>query len=121
MIRGICCLRPGLPGISENIHVYSVVDRFLEHSRILVFGSGSKEQVFLSSADWMPRNFDRRVEVMFPVESEPLRRRIVEEIIPTYLSRRYLHARGDLRRDASPQPVGIVATGDVPRRSGRRR
>jgi polyphosphate kinase len=86
LIRGICCLRPGLPGISDNIRVFSVVDRFLEHSRILVFGEGSKEQVFLSSADWMPRNFERRVEVMFPVEAEDLRRRIVEEIIPAYLS-----------------------------------
>ena len=86
MIRGICCLRPGLPGISENIRVRSIVDRFLEHSRILVFGEGAKQQVFLSSADWMPRNFDRRVEVMFPVEAEDLRWRIVEEIIPTYLN-----------------------------------
>lgn len=86
LIRGICCLRPGLPGISENIRVFSIVDRFLEHSRILVFGEGAKEQVFLSSADWMPRNFERRVEVMFPVEAEEIRRRIVEEIIPTYLA-----------------------------------
>jgi polyphosphate kinase len=62
-----------------------VVDRFLEHSRILVFGEGPKEKVFLSSADWMPRNFERRVEVMFPIEAEALRRRIVDEIIPTYL------------------------------------
>jgi polyphosphate kinase len=85
LVRGICCLRPGLPGISENIRVHSIVDRFLEHSRILVFGEGSKQQVFLSSADWMPRNFTRRVEVMFPIESEDIRRRIVEEIIPTYL------------------------------------
>jgi polyphosphate kinase len=85
LVRGICCLRPGLPGISENIRVHSIVDRFLEHSRILVFGEGSKQQVFLSSADWMPRNFERRVEVMFPVEAEDIRRRIVEEIIPTYL------------------------------------
>jgi polyphosphate kinase len=85
LIRGICCLRPGLPGISENIRVFSIVDRFLEHSRILVFGEGNKQQVFLSSADWMPRNFDRRVEVMFPIESEDLRRQIVDEIIPTYL------------------------------------
>jgi polyphosphate kinase len=86
VIRGICCLRPGLPGISENIRVRSIVDRFLEHSRILVFGEGAKQQVFLSSADWMPRNFDRRVEVMFPVEAEDLRWRIVEEIIPAYLN-----------------------------------
>ncbi|MEX2093937.1 MAG: hypothetical protein WD971_14720, partial [Pirellulales bacterium] len=85
VIRGICCLRPGLPGISENIRVRSIVDRFLEHSRILVFGEGAKQQVFLSSADWMPRNFDRRVEVMFPVEAEDLRWRIVEEILPAYL------------------------------------
>jgi polyphosphate kinase len=85
MVRGICCLRPRLPGISENIHVRSVVDRFLEHSRILVFGEGNRQQVFLSSADWMPRNFERRVEVMFPVESPPLKQRIVDEIIPTYL------------------------------------
>jgi polyphosphate kinase len=86
LIRGICCLRPALPGISESIRVFSVVDRFLEHSRILVFGEGSKEQVFLSSADWMPRNFERRVEVMFPVEADDLRKRVVEEIIPAYLS-----------------------------------
>jgi polyphosphate kinase len=85
LIRGICCLRPGLPGISENIRVFSIVDRFLEHSRIMVFGEGSKQQVFLSSADWMPRNFERRVEVMFPIESEDLRRQIVDELIPTYL------------------------------------
>jgi polyphosphate kinase len=85
VIRGICCLRPGLPGISENFRVRSIVDRFLEHSRILVFGEGAKQQVFLTSADWMPRNFDRRVEVMYPVEAEDLRRRIVEEIIPAYL------------------------------------
>jgi polyphosphate kinase len=86
MIRGICCLRPGLAGISENIRVTSVVDRFLEHSRILVFGESPKEQVFLSSADWMPRNFERRVEVMFPVEAEELRKRIIDEIIPAYMS-----------------------------------
>jgi polyphosphate kinase len=85
VIRGICCLRPGLPGISENIRVRSIVDRFLEHSRILVFGEGQKQQVFLASADWMPRNFERRVEVMFPIEAPELKRRVCEEIIPNYL------------------------------------
>jgi polyphosphate kinase len=85
VIRGICCLRPGLPGISDNIRVRSIVDRFLEHSRIMVFGDGNKAQAYLSSADWMPRNFERRVEVMFPVEAPELRRRICEEIIPIYL------------------------------------
>jgi polyphosphate kinase len=111
MIRGICCLRPGLAGISETIRVYSVVDRFLEHSRILVFGEGSKQQVFLSSADWMPRNFDRRVEVMFPVEAENLRRRIVEEIIPTYLED--TSRTRSLRSDGTYQRV---AAGDKPLR-----
>ena len=85
MVRGICCLRPELPGISENIRVMSIVDRFLEHSRIMVFGDGPKQQVFLSSADWMPRNYERRVEVMFPIEAEDLRNRITDEIIPAYL------------------------------------
>jgi polyphosphate kinase len=85
VIRGICCLRPGLPGISENIRVRSIVDRFLEHSRIMVFGDAGKEQIYLSSADWMPRNFERRVEVMFPVEAPELKRRICDEIIPVYL------------------------------------
>ena len=85
VIRGICCLRPGLPGISDNIRVRSIVDRFLEHSRIMVFGDGNKAQAYLSSADWMPRNFERRVEVMFPVEAPELRRRICDEIIPIYL------------------------------------
>ncbi len=111
MIRGICCLRPAAAGISENIRVYSVVDRFLEHSRILVFGEGAKEQVFLSSADWMPRNFDRRVEVMFPVEAEDLRRRIVDEIIGTYLS--------DTSRTRMLRPDGTyvrVADGEKPPR-----
>lgn len=86
VIRGICCLRPGLPGISETIRVRSVVDRFLEHSRIYVFGPMDGDcQVYLSSADWMPRNFFRRVEVMFPVEAAELRERILKEIVPIYL------------------------------------
>ncbi|MDC0935633.1 polyphosphate kinase 1 [Pirellulales bacterium] len=85
VVRGICSLRPGLPGISENIQVRSIVDRFLEHSRILVFGVGDKAEVFLSSADWMPRNFERRVEVMFPIEATEPRKRLIDEIIPIYL------------------------------------
>lgn len=85
IVRGVCCLKPGLQGVSENIRVRSVVDRFLEHSRLFVFGTGSRQSVYLSSADWMPRNFERRVEVMFPVEAEELKSRIVDEIIPRYL------------------------------------
>jgi polyphosphate kinase len=83
--RGVCCLRPGLPGVSENIRVRSIVDRFLEHSRIYVFGPDSDAKVFLSSADWMPRNFYRRVEVMFPIEAAELKDRVLHEIVPAYL------------------------------------
>jgi polyphosphate kinase len=83
--RGICCLRPGMPGISENIRVRSIVDRFLEHSRIFVFSPDDEAQVFLASSDWMPRNFYRRVEVMFPIEAPELKRRILTEIIPAYM------------------------------------
>lgn len=85
VVRGICGLRPGLPGISETIRVTSIVDRFLEHSRLYVFSPDDEAQVFLSSADWMPRNFHRRVEVMFPVEAPDLKRRILQEVIPTYV------------------------------------
>ncbi len=85
IVRGICCLCPGIPGVSENIRVRSIVDRFLEHSRIFVFGPDDDAQVFLSSADWMPRNFYRRVEIMFPVESPAIKKRIMNEIIPFYL------------------------------------
>jgi len=76
-IRGICCLRPGLPGVSENIHVVSILDRYLEHSRIFVFNNGGNPDVFLSSADWMPRNLDRRVELMFPIQDQKLKEKVL--------------------------------------------
>lgn len=85
IVRGICGLRPGMPGVSENIRVRSVVDRFLEHSRVYIFGPDEDCQIYLASADWMPRNFFRRVEVMFPVEAKDLRDRILQEIMPAYL------------------------------------
>ena len=78
IVRGICCLRPGIPGVSENITVRSIVGRFLEHSRIFYFYNNGKEDVFLSSADWMPRNLDRRVELLFPVEDKVLRHRVIK-------------------------------------------
>jgi polyphosphate kinase len=86
LARGICCLRPGVAGLSETIRVHSIVDRFLEHSRIYVFGPDDDARVFLSSADWMPRNFFRRVEVMFPLLDPELRDRVLREIVPVYLA-----------------------------------
>ena len=76
LIRGICCLRVGVPGISENIHVRSIVGNFLEHSRIFYFGNGGSDEIFMGSADWMPRNLDRRVEIVFPVEDEEIKKEI---------------------------------------------
>ena len=81
LVRGICCLRPGVPGVSERIRVTSIVDRFLEHARIFVFGAGEDPDCFLSSADWMPRNFHSRVEVMVPVEDKALKQRLVKEVL----------------------------------------
>jgi len=81
IVRGICCLRPGVKGISENITVRSIVDRFLEHSRIYYFENAAQPEVFLASADWMPRNFFRRIETAFPILDGNLRERIVGELL----------------------------------------
>jgi len=83
--RGICCLRPGVPGVSENIQVTSIVGRVLEHSRILYFKNGGDEEIFVGSADLMPRNLDGRVEVLFPVEDPWLRPRLRDNILFTHL------------------------------------
>jgi polyphosphate kinase len=80
-VRGVCCLRPGVPGVSERIRVHSLLGRFLEHERVFLFGPEGEEEFFLSSADWMPRNLDRRVEVLFPVKSELIRTRIRNECL----------------------------------------
>jgi polyphosphate kinase len=85
IVRGACCLRPGVTGWSENIRVISVIGRFLEHSRIFYFGNGGEEEVYLGSADLMERNLDRRVEVVFPVEDRGWAEEISGEIIPAYL------------------------------------
>jgi polyphosphate kinase len=81
LVRGICCLRPGVPGISETIRVTSVVDRFLEHSRVFAFGPPTNAEVYLASADWMPRNFLRRIEVMCPIEDPAIRARVLDEVL----------------------------------------
>src|SRR5205807_3743953 len=85
LVRGICCLRPGIQGLSENIKVVSVVDRFLEHSRVYYFRAGGAEKVYLSSADWMPRNFYTRYEIAFPVKDAALRRFVRDVILEAAL------------------------------------
>lgn len=86
IIRGICCLRPGVAGLSDNIRVRSIVDRFLEHSRIWHFGNARQPEVYVGSADWMPRNLFRRIEVVFPVLDGRLRERIIAEILAVQLT-----------------------------------
>src|SRR5436189_622561 len=84
IVRGICCLRPKIPKMSEYIRVISIVGRFLEHSRVYCFENAGQPEVFLSSADWMPRNFLRRIEIAFPITAPPLRDRIIHEILPNF-------------------------------------
>jgi polyphosphate kinase len=83
MVRGICLLIPGVSGMSEHIQVISIIDHYLEHSRICYFANGGNEELYLSSADWMPRNLERRVELMFPVLEEETRR-FVFELLSSY-------------------------------------
>jgi polyphosphate kinase len=112
IIRGTCCLRAGLPGVSERIRVVSIVDRFLEHSRVFYFSNAGNPEVFLASADWMPRNFFRRLEVMFPVEAADLKARICDLILPTILSdnvkARLQNPDGSYRRAAPAEGAPAV-------------
>jgi polyphosphate kinase len=103
IVRGMCALRPGIRGVSDRIRVRSIVGRFLEHSRIFYFANGGEEEVYLASADWMPRNLYERVETMFPVKDGLLRERIRQEILDAYLSDT-VKARV-LRRDGAYVPA----------------
>jgi polyphosphate kinase len=105
-VRGICCLRAGVPGVSDNIRVFSIVGRFLEHERVFVFGAAGEDEYFLSSADWMPRNLHRRVEILVPVLAEPLREQLRREVVRPALadnSRAYdMDAEGRYARRSCP-------------------
>ncbi|MHB8521189.1 MAG: polyphosphate kinase 1 [Limisphaerales bacterium] len=114
IVRGICCLRPGLKGVSENITVCSIVDRFLEHGRIAYFENACQPEIFLGTADWMPRNLRRRIEVVFPVEDGNLRERLSSEILgitqADNVKARFLQPDGSYQR-------ATVTPGTPPRRS----
>ena len=114
IVRGICCLRPGVKGMSENITVRSIVDRFLEHSRIYYFENACQPEVFVGSADWMPRNLFRRIEVLFPIEDGILCDRVIREILGVTTAdntkARQLGPDGAYRRVER-------AAGETPRRS----
>jgi polyphosphate kinase len=111
IIRGICCLRPGVEGVSESINVVSIVGRFLEHSRIFYFRNAGEPRVYIGSADFMERNFDRRVEVIAPIESPQLKEHLIDEVLASYL-RDTVNSRR-LQHDGTYVPV-TPAEGDVP-------
>lgn len=110
-IRGICCLRPGVPGISENIRVTSLVGRFLEHARMFYFKNGGDDELFLGSADMMPRNLDRRLEVLTPIDNPDLRKSVVEDILVKHLED--TANAWELHSDGTYSKV-VVPKGDAP-------
>jgi polyphosphate kinase len=108
IVRGICMLRPGVPGLSENIRVRSIVGRFLEHSRIYYFANDGDEEVYIGSADWMPRNLNRRVELVCPINDLKLKKYLRLEVLDAYLrddvNARVLRADGFYER-VQPGPA----------------
>jgi len=110
LVRGICCLRPGLPGISDNIMVTSIIGRFLEHSRIYYFENGGAPEVYAGSADLMPRNLDHRVEIIFPVTDAKLIRRVRDEVLARYLcdskNARVMQSNGSYVRKQAEEGAG---------------
>lgn len=111
IVRGICTLRPGIPGISENIKVRSIVGRLLEHSRVYCFENGGQREVYMGSSDWMPRNLDRRVEVLTPVEQPQIRDYLVKTFLASYL--RDNSKAHELQTDGSYQMVGRHEDDDI--------
>jgi polyphosphate kinase len=103
IVRGVCGLRPGVAGLSENIRVLSIVGRFLEHSRVFYFRHGGAEELYLGSADLMSRNLDRRVEILFPIQDARLVRYLRDHVLATYLADSAKARR--LRSDGSYEPV----------------
>ena len=116
IVRGVCCLRPGVKGLSDNITVRSIVGRYLEHSRIFYFENGCQPEVFVGSADWMPRNFFRRIEVVFPIENGNHRERIMSEVLALALDdnakARFLQADGTYRRATVKRGVPPISSQD---------
>jgi polyphosphate kinase len=110
LVRGVCGLRPGVPGVSETIEVRALIDRFLEHGRVFQFSNGGKDEVYMASADWMPRNFHRRVEVMFPVEDPVIKARLIDIVqlqVADNVKAWCLRSDGKYVR-ATPTPGGAV-------------
>jgi polyphosphate kinase len=117
IIRGVCALRPGVPGLSENIRVRSIIGRFLEHHRVFYFYAGGQETVYLSSADWMERNFFKRIELAFPILDPKLKKRVITEGLKFYLADNQqgwdMNSQGAYQRRRSPRAKPHNAQGEL--------